>query len=201
MEPDFRALQVLAEVSLGIVGFSAILIGLSRSKKGFSKPDNFRIQLLTFSAFGAMFCALLPFAIFNQNNIDLSWAIVNWTLCSYSTIGLLIFPRRVFDLRREGYKDLFPFKIIALQVGILITIFILSGSMILGLIDQKNNFYIFCYLTLGLSLRWPINFFRASSDVLIVFADIPRFIAISQSKRGGHTTHQSTFNATNVTLW
>ena len=116
MEPDFRALQVLAEVSLGIVGFSAILIGLSRSKKGFSKPDNFRIQLLTFSAFGAMFCALLPFAIFNQNNIDLSWAIVNWTLCLYSTIGLLIFPRRVFDLRREGYKDLFPFKIIALQV-------------------------------------------------------------------------------------
>ena len=43
--------------------------------------------------------------------------------------------------------------------------------------------------------------FRASSDVLIVFADIPRFIAISQSKRGGHTTHQSNFNATNVTLW
>ena len=146
MEPDFRALQVLAEISLGLVGFSAILIGLSRSKKGFSKPDNFRIQLLTFSAFGAMFCALLPFAIFNQNNIDLSWAIVNWTLCLYSTIGLLIFPRRVFDLRREGYKDLFPFKIIALQVGILITIFILSGSMILGLIDQKNNFYIFCLM-------------------------------------------------------
>ena len=93
-----------------------------------------------------MFCALLPFAIFNQNNIDLSWTIVNWTLCLYSTIGLLIFPRRVFDLRREGYKDLFPFKIIALQVGILITIFILSGSMILGLIDQKNNFYIFCLM-------------------------------------------------------
>tara|TARA_B100000401_G_scaffold413144_1_gene333086 strand:+ start:155 stop:652 length:498 start_codon:yes stop_codon:yes gene_type:complete len=146
MEPDFRALQVLAEVSLGIVGFSAILIGLSRSKNGFSRPDNFRIQLLTFSAFGAMFCALLPFAIFNQNNIDLSWTIVNWSLCLYSTIGLLIFPRRVFDLRREGYKDLFPFKIVLLQVGILITIFILSGSMILGFIEQKNNFYLFCLI-------------------------------------------------------
>ena len=41
MEPDFRALQVIAEVSLGLVGFSAIIIALSRSKDGFSDPDNF----------------------------------------------------------------------------------------------------------------------------------------------------------------
>ena len=51
MEPNFQALQVIAEVALGIVGFSAILIGLSRASDGFSSPDNFRIQLLTYSAF------------------------------------------------------------------------------------------------------------------------------------------------------
>ena len=45
MEPNFQALQVIAEVALGIVGFSAILIGLSRASDGFSLPDNFRIQL------------------------------------------------------------------------------------------------------------------------------------------------------------
>ena len=47
MEIDFRALQVIAEVALGIVGFSAILIALSRAKDGFSAPDNFRVQLLS----------------------------------------------------------------------------------------------------------------------------------------------------------
>ena len=55
MEPNFDALQLIAEIALGIVGFSAILIGLSRASDGFSDPDNFRIQLLTYSAFGAMF--------------------------------------------------------------------------------------------------------------------------------------------------
>ena len=52
MEIDYRAMQVIAEVSLGIVGFSAILIALSRANDGFSAPDNFRVQLLTYSAFG-----------------------------------------------------------------------------------------------------------------------------------------------------
>ena len=49
MEPNFHALQLIAELALGIVGFSAILISLSRSSDGFSSPDNFRIQLLTYS--------------------------------------------------------------------------------------------------------------------------------------------------------
>jgi len=51
MEVDFRALQVIAEVALGIVGFSAILIALSRAKDGFSaliilEFNSLHIQLL-----------------------------------------------------------------------------------------------------------------------------------------------------------
>ena len=30
MDPNFHALQLIAEIALGILGFSAILIGLSR---------------------------------------------------------------------------------------------------------------------------------------------------------------------------
>ena len=60
MEPNFHALQLISEIALGIVGFSAILIGLSRTADGFSDPDDFRIQLLTYSAFGAMFGGILP---------------------------------------------------------------------------------------------------------------------------------------------
>ena len=30
MDPNFHALQLIAEIALGIIGFSAILIGLSR---------------------------------------------------------------------------------------------------------------------------------------------------------------------------
>ena len=146
MEIDFRALQVIAEVALGIVGFSAILIALSRAKDGFSDPDNFRVQLLTYSAFGAMFCALIPFAIFNKENIASSWMIMSFVLCIYSVIGLLIFPKRVVKLRADGYETLFPLKIIFLQMGMLVIIFLLSGSMILNLIENKNNVYLLCLI-------------------------------------------------------
>ena len=146
MEPDFRALQVIAEVALGIVGFSAILIGLSRSKDAFSDPDNFRIQLLTFSAFGAVFCALLPFAIFNGIENALAWKIVSWVLCIYIVIGLLVFPRRFFQLRSDGYKELFPLKLAFIQIGIQATIFLLSGSLIIDLLTQTNAVYIFCLM-------------------------------------------------------
>jgi hypothetical protein len=146
MEIDFRALQVIAEVALGIVGFSAILIALSRAKDGFSAPDNFRVQLLTYSAFGAMFCALIPFAIFNSENASSSWLIISFLLCIYSVIGLSIFPRRVASLRRDGFKNLFPLKIVFLQMGMLIIIFILSGLMILDVIIQKNNVYLLCLI-------------------------------------------------------
>ena len=146
MEIDYRAMQVIAEVSLGIVGFSAILIALSRANDGFSAPDNFRVQLLTYSAFGAMFCALIPFAIFNASEPSTSWTILSFILCVYSAIGLSIFPKKVIGLRNDGYKDLFPLKIVFLQMGMLSIIFILSGSMILDLILQKNNVYLFCLI-------------------------------------------------------
>ena len=95
MEPDFRALQVIAEVSLGLVGFSAIIIALSRSKEGFSDPDNFRVQLLNFAAFGAMFNALIPFAIFGNESLEMSW---KWR-CSLS-----VFCSRPHDFSKKGLR-------------------------------------------------------------------------------------------------
>tara|TARA_B100000795_G_scaffold90550_1_gene65841 strand:- start:9986 stop:10483 length:498 start_codon:yes stop_codon:yes gene_type:complete len=146
MEPNFQALQVIAEVALGIVGFSAILIGLSRTSDGFSAPDNFRIQLLTYSAFSAVFCALLPFAIYTDSNPELSWSIVSWVICIVSVMGLLIFPRRMLGLRNEGYEKLFPIHIFLFQTAILSVIFIISGLMILGYIKAKANFYVICLM-------------------------------------------------------
>ena len=147
MEIDYRAMQVIAEVSLGIVGFSAILIALNEEQMmDLVPPDNFRVQLLTYSAFGAMFCALIPFAIFNASEPSTSWTILSFILCVYSAIGLSIFPKKVIGLRKDGYKDLFPLKIVFLQMGMLSIIFVLSGSMILDLISQKNNVYLFCLI-------------------------------------------------------
>ena len=146
MEPNFDALQLIAELALGIVGFSAILIGLSRSSDGFSAPDNFRIQLLTYSAFGAMFGSIFPFAIFNDQNLELAWLINCWILCLYSIVGLLIFPKKMLLLRQQGHKEIFPLKLYFFQTGILSTIFIISGLMIMGYLTELTNIYIVCLI-------------------------------------------------------
>ena len=146
MSPNFHALQLIAEIALGILGFSAILIGLSRKSDGFSAPDNFRIQLLSYSSIGAMFCALIPFAVFGNIYNETSWLIVNWILCLYSVLGLSIFPRRVINLRMQGHSDLFPLPLFIIQMGVLAVNFLISGLMILDFIEAKENFYVFCLM-------------------------------------------------------
>lgn len=146
MDPNFHALQLIAEIALGILGFSAILIGLSRKSDGFSAPDNFRIQLLSYSSIGAMFCALIPFAVFGNIHNETSWLIVNWILCLYSVLGLYIFPKRVISLRIQGYSDLFPLPLFIIQMGVLAVNFLISGLMIIDFIEAKENFYVFCLM-------------------------------------------------------
>ncbi len=146
MDPNFHALQLIAEIALGILGFSAILIGLSRKSDGFTAPDNFRIQLLSYSSIGAMFCALIPFAVFGNIHNETSWLIVNWILCLYSVLGLFIFPKRVISLRIQGYSDLFPLPLFTIQMGVLAVNFLISGLMILDFIEAKENFYVFCLM-------------------------------------------------------
>jgi len=146
MDPNFHALQLIAEIALGILGFSAILIGLSRKSDGFSAPDNFRIQLLSYSSIGAMFCALIPFAVFGNIYNETSWLIVNWILCLYSILGLSIFPKRVINLRIQGHSDLFPLPLFVIQMGVLAVNFLISGLMILDFIKAKENFYVFCLM-------------------------------------------------------
>ena len=146
MDPNFHALQLIAEIALGILGFSAILIGLSRKSDGFSAPDNFRIQLLSYSSIGAMFCALIPFAVFGNIHNETSWLIVNWILCLYSVLGLFIFPKRVISLRIQGYSDLFPLPLFIIQMGVLAVNFLISGLKIIDFIEAKENFYVFCLM-------------------------------------------------------
>ena len=146
IEPNFDAFQLIGQIALGIIGFSAILIGLSRTSDGFSDPDNYRIQLLTYSAFAAMFGSIIPFAIFGDQTLEVAWSICFWIMSLYSVVGLIVFPRRMIQLRKSGHEDIFPIKLYLFQTGILSAIFILSGLMITGLISQMTNIYTICLI-------------------------------------------------------
>ena len=85
-------------------------------------------------------------AIFGEDNLDLSWKISGGVLCLYSAVGLLIFPRKVFALRRRGYKDIFPLPLISSQMGVFFANFLLSGAIVLNLVSQKNNIFLLCLI-------------------------------------------------------
>ena len=167
MAPNFEALSLIAEVALGIVGFSAILIGLNRSPAGLSEPDDFRIRLLSFSGFGALFAALLPFAAFDLENSHYAWRIVTWSLAIYAFWGLWIFPRRMLSLRAKGYGAFFPFHIFVFQTGILSLVVILSGFMIIYWIEDRTFCYTVClllYLTQSSVAFFRTMFVRVTSE-------------------------------------
>ena len=168
MPPNFEALSLIAEVALGIVGFSAILIGLNRSQAGLSEPDDFRIRLLSFSGFGALFAALLPFAAFDVENSHDAWRIVTWTLACYALFGLMIFPQKMLFLRAKGYVTLFPLHIFAVQTGILLLVFVLSTFMVVGWIEEKALCYTVClllYLAQSSVAFFRTMFVRVTSEV------------------------------------
>ncbi|MDB4120437.1 hypothetical protein N9577_02430, partial [Gammaproteobacteria bacterium] len=61
-------------------------------------------------------------------------------------MGLIVFPRRMLNLRRLGHKDIFPIKLYLFQTGVLSIIFILSLLMITTNFYNPSQIYIICLM-------------------------------------------------------
>jgi len=139
---NFNTLQQIAEISLGLFGFSSILIGLGKSIKYFNLVYSFRVQLLIYSSLGSMFGFLIPFAVFYDNSdYNTHWIIVSSLMTIYVIIGLFKFPKQMRKLR-TSYPELFPLHIYIIQTGILVCIFSLSLSILFNILEFKSNGYI-----------------------------------------------------------
>lgn len=146
-EVNFQALQFLGEVALGLLGFSAILIGLARvDDGGFSPPDQFRVKLLLYTGLGALFGSILPFVIFNPSVTEQSWQPLLMGLFAYALFGPLYFLPQVRVLRKSGFRDIFPVPLIVFNVTIFVTNTVVSGSMAIILNEMHYQLYAFCLL-------------------------------------------------------
>ena len=61
MTPD--ALEILAEVAVGIAGFGTIAIVLGSNRRGWEAADYYRSSALLATSLGALFLALLPIGL------------------------------------------------------------------------------------------------------------------------------------------
>jgi hypothetical protein len=98
---------VIAQIALGLAGFSGVMIAFARPSGALTPPVRFRLSSLSYSSFGAMFLAIIPFAIFNGPWPEsTSWRLLGVVVTVYTAAGLFYFPIAASRLRRQ-YPDLF----------------------------------------------------------------------------------------------
>jgi hypothetical protein len=108
--PTVFGLDVIAQLALGLAGFSGVILALAHPAGGLSVADRFRLRALSYASFGAMFLAIIPFAMLKAPWPEsVSWRLLGLVMTLYTAFGLAYFPRASFFLRRD-HPDLFKDK-------------------------------------------------------------------------------------------
>jgi hypothetical protein len=85
--PD--AFQTIAEVAIGLAGFSGLLVAFRRSMGPLSNVQKFRMRILFALSFGALFLSLLPAIILNLGiSEDKLWVYSSLAMSIYSSYFL-----------------------------------------------------------------------------------------------------------------
>lgn len=73
-----EALSTVAQLALGLVGFTGVVIALDREPAKVSRVDAYRLNVLIFSSSAAMFLALIPLGLefLNLKEVDI-WKLSN----------------------------------------------------------------------------------------------------------------------------
>lgn len=149
MAPDFLALQFIGEIALGLLGFSAILIGLARvDDGGFAPPDAFRVKLLLYTGVGALFGALLPFVFINPDDPEQIWRPLLILVLVYVCVGPAYFIPQVRGLRAAGYTEIFSLPILVFNVSVFSSTIITAIVMVFYADDMRGQLYLACLLLL-----------------------------------------------------
>jgi hypothetical protein len=96
------ALTVVAEVALGLAGFTGIVMALSRSSDFWHDWDAYRAFLLLLSGLGAFILSLVPFSLHFFGISEPSiWRICSAVMIVYSGLVLVVGWRAALVLPRE----------------------------------------------------------------------------------------------------
>jgi hypothetical protein len=124
-----EALSAIAEVGLGLAGFTGILVALGRSQAAFSRPEMLRLLLLLVSSLGAVFLALLPFAL-HESGVEgaACWRLSSVLLAAFTSSSLAYLGYRIQQHRGE-FGELF-----STAVFVIVT----TGSILIVVLQLVN---------------------------------------------------------------
>jgi hypothetical protein len=111
-------MESIAEVGIGLAGFSGIVVAFIHRKGIMTTLDRIRLGILLSAAFGAVFLALLPFGLVSVHlDGPMLWvtaSAVHATVSALQLAGLAILTRRFFGSHRHIFN-----------LGVLIPVFTL----------------------------------------------------------------------------
>jgi hypothetical protein len=139
---DINGLEVIAQIALGLAGFAGVMIALAHPSGGFNPVERFRLRALIYASFGAMFLAIIPFAVFGGPWSEAtSWRVLGVVMAAYTGAGLLDLPRRAFRLRRVDPEQ-FPLPLVVVQLGAHVVTFLLALAVLFRLTEYRANAYV-----------------------------------------------------------
>jgi len=100
-----QGMDSIAEVGIGLAGFSGIVVAFIHRKGVMTTLDKLRLGVLLSAAFGAVFLALLPFALLSFHLDDPRlWSTASAfhaVISGLQLAGVIIFTRRFFRSHRH----------------------------------------------------------------------------------------------------
>lgn len=146
--PNIHGLEVIAQIAIGLAGFSGVMVAVARPSGGLNSVERFRVRALIYGSFGAMFLAIIPFAVFGGPWAESSsWRVLGAVMTIYTIAGLSFLPAAGFRLRRD-YPEQFPRTLIVLQLGNHVITLLLALIILFGLTDHQASAYILALILL-----------------------------------------------------
>ena len=154
--PD--ALSTIAEIALGLAGFSGVVVVLGRQPGAFSRVEAGRLVLLLVSSIGAMFLALLPLSLAPLELSDsLLWRVSAGTFTAFC-LGYGLIGRSRVRIVRAHAPEIYSLAVSVFNYATVGTAVILQVVVLARPADLGPGFYVLGLL--GLLLTATVQFVR-----------------------------------------
>jgi hypothetical protein len=132
------AFQTIAEISIGLAGFSGLLVALRRSTGPLSGVQKYRMRILFALSFGALFLSLMPeMMLYLEVNDDSLWIYCSFamTVCS---IGFLYWWIATSRRIAQMYPEIFHWRAVSTMATGHALNLTLQVVVVLSLTDSRH---------------------------------------------------------------
>ena len=120
------ALTTIAEVAVGLAGFSGVVAVLGRQPGEFSRVEAGRLVVLLLSSLGALFFALIPFALFPLGLNPVSvWRTTSGLVAVFALSHIAISYTELRRVRREA-PEIYSRSVAGTHFTILVVVLLLQ---------------------------------------------------------------------------